>query len=183
VDLLAAIGFSLVGSGGGVLLASPLLLLRRDTRLQVVPDLISYAVGALLGVALLKLVPEALESVEASTALGALLAGILTFFMLEKLVLWRHCHTADCDAHDTSATLILIGAVCTGVRGREFPLRRHVRLDPGPAPRNGGCRRGSPSGDDRTWRRHHRAALTSAPSPLECVSDAESLNLTLDAER
>jgi zinc and cadmium transporter len=109
VDLLAAIGFSLVGSGGGVLLASPLLLLRRDTRLQVVPDLISYAVGALLGVALLKLVPEALESVEASTALGALLAGILTFFMLEKLVLWRHCHTADCNAHETSATLILIG--------------------------------------------------------------------------
>jgi len=92
-----------------VLLASPLLLLRRSARLQIVPDLISYAVGTLLGVALLKLVPEALESLQAPAALGALLAGILTFFMLEKLVLWRHCHTADCDAHETSATLILIG--------------------------------------------------------------------------
>ena len=109
MDLLAAIGFSLVGSGGGVLLASPLLLLRRDTRLQVVPDLISYAVGTLLGVALLKLVPEALDSLQAAAALGTLLAGILIFFMLEKLVLWRHCHTADCNAHETSATLILIG--------------------------------------------------------------------------
>jgi len=107
--LLTAVGFSLVGSGGGVLLASPLLLLRRSTRLQIVPDLISYAVGTLLGVALLKLVPEALELLQAPAALGALLAGILTFFMLEKLVLWRHCHTADCDAHETSATLILIG--------------------------------------------------------------------------
>jgi zinc and cadmium transporter len=109
VELLAAVGLSLVGSGGGVLLASPLLLLRRSARLQIVPDLISYAVGTLLGVALLKLVPEALESLQAPAALGALLAGILTFFMLEKLVLWRHCHTADCDAHETSATLILIG--------------------------------------------------------------------------
>ena len=42
-------------------------------------------------------------------ALGALLAGILGFFMLEKLVIWRHCHTADCDAHDSSAALILVG--------------------------------------------------------------------------
>ncbi|HIE93359.1 MAG TPA: ZIP family metal transporter [Acidobacteria bacterium] len=109
MELLTAVGFSLVGSGGGVLLASPLLLLRRSTRLQIVPDLISYAVGTLLGVALLKLVPEALELLQAPAALGALLAGILTFFMLEKLVLWRHCHTADCDAHETSATLILIG--------------------------------------------------------------------------
>ncbi|MEE2962515.1 MAG: ZIP family metal transporter [Acidobacteriota bacterium] len=109
MELLAAVGLSLVGSGGGVLLASPLLLLRRSARLQIVPDLISYAVGTLLGVALLKLVPEALESLQAPAALGALLAGILTFFMLEKLVLWRHCHTADCDAHETSATLILIG--------------------------------------------------------------------------
>ena len=109
MELLAAVGLSLVGSGGGVLLASPLLLLRRSTRLQIVPDLISYAVGTLLGVALLKLVPEALELLQAPAAMGALLAGILTFFMLEKLVLWRHCHTADCDAHETSATLILIG--------------------------------------------------------------------------
>ena len=109
VDLLAAVGLSLLGSGGGVLLASPLLLLQRSLRLQLVPGLISYAVGTLLGVALLALVPEALESLPSPAALGALLAGILTFFMLEKLVLWRHCHTDDCDAHETSATLILIG--------------------------------------------------------------------------
>ena len=102
VELLAAIGLSLVGSGGGVLIASPLLLLRRQTRLQLVPGLISYAVGTLLGVALLALVPEALESLPAPAALGALLAGILGFFMLEKLVIWRHCHTADCEAHDSS---------------------------------------------------------------------------------
>ena len=109
MDLLAAIGLSLVGSGGGVLIASPLLLLDVSVRLRIVPGLISYAVGTLLGVALLALVPEALEALPAPEALGALLAGILGFFMLEKLVIWRHCHTADCDAHDSSAALILIG--------------------------------------------------------------------------
>src|SRR5690606_26482545 len=25
--------------------------------------------------------------------------GILLFFMLEKLVIWRHCHVHDCEAH------------------------------------------------------------------------------------
>ena len=109
MELLAAVGLSLVGSGGGVLVASPLLLLDRGVRLRLVPGLISYAVGTLLGVALLALVPEALESLRAPAALGALLAGILGFFMLEKLVIWRHCHTADCEAHDSSAALILIG--------------------------------------------------------------------------
>ncbi len=92
-----------------MLLASPLLLLDHRTRMQLVPGLISFAVGTLLGVALLALVPEALESLRAPAALGALLAGILGFFMLEKLVIWRHCHTAECEAHSSSATLILIG--------------------------------------------------------------------------
>jgi zinc and cadmium transporter len=38
-----------------------------------------------------------------------LLAGILGFFMLEKLVLWRHCHTGECEGHNSSASLVLIG--------------------------------------------------------------------------
>ncbi len=109
MELLAAVGLSLLGSGGGVVLAAPLLLVEQRRRHQVVPGLISYAVGTLLGVAMLALVPEALESLSTTAALGALLAGILTFFMLEKFVLWRHCHTDDCEAHDASAPLVLIG--------------------------------------------------------------------------
>ena len=109
VELLAAVGLSLVGSGSGVLIASPLLLLNSRARLQLVPGLISYAVGTLLAVSLLGLVPQALESLQAPSVLGALLAGILGFFMLEKLVIWRHCHTSDCTAHDGSASIVLLG--------------------------------------------------------------------------
>jgi len=109
VILSIAVGLSVVGSLGGLLVASLLLLLKGSVRQTLVPALISYAVGTLLGVALLKLLPEALDLLDASLVLGTLLAGILSFFMLEKLVIWRHCHQDECDVHDSSATLILVG--------------------------------------------------------------------------
>ena len=108
--LAAAVGLSVVGSLGGLLLAAILLLFLGRARLPPVPGLISYAVGTLLGVALLALVPEALDLAQNPRAvLGTLLAGILGFFMLEKLVLWPHCHTDECEGHTGSALLVLIG--------------------------------------------------------------------------
>jgi zinc and cadmium transporter len=110
VSLLAtAVGLSILGSCGGLLVASSLLLFNDDARSRLVPWLVSYAVGALLGVALLALIPEALTMLKASRVFGTLLAGILTFFILEKLVLLRHCHTDDCHVHGSTATLVLIG--------------------------------------------------------------------------
>lgn len=111
--LAVALGLSVVGSLGGLAVASLLLLLRSPTRSSLIPWLISYAVGTLLGVALLAILPEALARLDAAAALGTLLGGIILFFMLEKLVLWRHCHADDCDAHDgqtrSSAALVLVG--------------------------------------------------------------------------
>ena len=107
--LVTATALSLVGTLGGLLVASLLLPLSSEFRNRIVPWLLSYAVGTLLGVALLALVPEALDQLAPASVLGALLAGILMLFVVEKLVLWRHCHTDDCDVHDASATLILIG--------------------------------------------------------------------------
>lgn len=67
--------------------------------------LISFAIGALLGVAFLEILPHALRlssDIEGTTA--TVLAGILLFFVLEKLVLWRHCHHEQCEAHEPTAT-------------------------------------------------------------------------------
>lgn len=107
----AAIGLSVLGSLGGLLTASAFLLLGDGLRLRLVPWVISYAVGTLLGAALLALLPNALESIEPSAALGTLLAGVLTFFLLEKLVIWRHCHSGhDCEVHTSSAaSLVIVG--------------------------------------------------------------------------
>jgi zinc and cadmium transporter len=37
-------------------------------------------------------------------------AGILSFFVLEKAVIWRHCHhDEDCHVHNTAASLVIVG--------------------------------------------------------------------------
>ncbi len=107
--LATAVGLSLLGSFGGLLVASSLLLFRDHARTRLVPWLVSYAVGALLAVALLALLPEALAQLRPATVFATLLAGILTFFVLEKLVLLRHCHADACRVHGATAPLVVIG--------------------------------------------------------------------------
>ena len=107
--LTVAVGLSALGGFGGLLVASSLLVLPSAARGRLVPWLVSYAVGALLGVALLELLPQALASLSPRRTFATLLGGILAFFVLEKLALWRHCHTHDCDVHGTSGPLVLIG--------------------------------------------------------------------------
>jgi len=110
VRLLAtALGLSLVGSCGGLVVASSLVFFPVRARTRLVPWLVSYAVGALLGVALLLLLPEALAGLPATAVFSTLLAGILVFFVLEKLVLLRHCHTDDCHVHGAAAPLVFVG--------------------------------------------------------------------------
>jgi zinc and cadmium transporter len=110
VPLLATVlGLSLLGSCGGLLVASSLLLFNDEVRRRLVPWLVSYAVGALLGVAFLALLPEALSLVAPPAVFGTLLGGILVFFVLEKLVLIRHCHTDECQVHGATAALVIIG--------------------------------------------------------------------------
>jgi zinc and cadmium transporter len=90
---------------GGLLsaaLAGTFLMLGGERRAWLMPHLISFATGAMLAAALLGLLPEAIRAVGPAQvpAIGAaLLGGIALFFVLEKLVLWRHCHTEDCEPH------------------------------------------------------------------------------------
>jgi zinc and cadmium transporter len=104
-----AIGLSLVGGLGGLLVASGVLLFKDTARTKLIPWLVSYAVGALLGVSMLRLLPTALETLPSTRVFSTLLVGILLFFVLEKLVLWRHCHTHDCEVHESSVFPVLIG--------------------------------------------------------------------------
>lgn len=116
---ITALGLSALGSAGGLIVASVVLFIGKDLRTRMVPWLVSYAVGTLLGAALLGLLPEALDSLTPKAAAIALLAGVLTFFMVEKLVLWHHWHDDDeCHVHKTTATLLIVGdAIHTFVDG------------------------------------------------------------------
>ena len=101
--------FSLLGSIGAIALAGLLLFFPEKGRQLLIPQLISYAAGTLLGAAFLGLIPHALADLDASAALSVVLAGIVLFFVLEKLVVWRHCHEEHCEVHRAAGPLILIG--------------------------------------------------------------------------
>jgi zinc and cadmium transporter len=104
-----ALILSLLGSCGGLLVASLLLLFTDGVRTRLVPWLVSYAVGALLGVALLALLPEALTLMTSARVFGTLLAGILVFFILEKFLVLRHSHTIESHVHPSTALLVIVG--------------------------------------------------------------------------
>lgn len=85
---------------GGMLSVMAAAIVAFRAHAHWVPLLVSYAIGALLGAAFLDIIPEAFEAAGNAQAVAAtILAGILLFFVLEKLVLWRHCHTEECEAH------------------------------------------------------------------------------------
>jgi zinc and cadmium transporter len=86
---------------GGLLSVIAAAALALNARASWVPVLISYAVGTLLGAVFLELLPQAFERADSLEGMAlTILVGILLFFVMEKLVLWRHCHVEQCEAHD-----------------------------------------------------------------------------------
>jgi zinc and cadmium transporter len=90
-------------------LAGAYLLFPERVRQNLIPCLISYATGTLLGAAFLGLLRHAFDHAPATSILFTVLVGILAFFLLEKIVIWRHCHNAECEKHATAGPLLLIG--------------------------------------------------------------------------
>ena len=120
--------FTAVGGIASAAFAGLFLLVPDAAGRRLLPHFISYATGALLGAALLALLPEAMEGVgpQGAHAIGAaLLVGLGVFFVIEKLVLWwhthgnghGHAHGHDHDHHDghdhgraaASGVLVIIG--------------------------------------------------------------------------
>jgi zinc and cadmium transporter len=103
------IGFSLLGSVGAIAGAALFLTFPDGIRRVVVPGLISFAAGTLLGAAFLGMIPAGLKMAPVIDVMATVLAGIVLFFVLEKLVIWRHSHDDDLKEHGRPGPLILIG--------------------------------------------------------------------------
>src|SRR5437868_7239350 len=108
----------LAASVAGGTLSAGLAAFSLYLRASWMPILVSYAIGALLGAAFLEVIPHAFELGTPRQASAGILAGIFGFFVLEKLLLWRHCHTENCEVHDPhqpshdhgrSGALIIVG--------------------------------------------------------------------------
>ena len=96
------------------------LVLRPATLQRILPTLISFAAGALLGDAFLHLIPEMAESERGldTTASFALVGGVMTFFVLEKILHWHHAHVPSEEVlHPVAATNIVGDALHNFVDG------------------------------------------------------------------
>ena len=110
--------FTLVGGLLSVASAALLLLIPENHHPRILPHGVSFALGALLSVAFLDLLPDALASAgseHTDSLMMTVLAGILGFFLLEELLLWRHCQSDHCETHSEehyhqpAGTLIIVG--------------------------------------------------------------------------
>ncbi len=85
--------------GGALSVFGAALVALNVSRVRV-PMLISYAIGAMLGAVFLEILPEAIiAGNDPRNMTATVLFGILLFFALEKLVIWRHCHGDHCEVH------------------------------------------------------------------------------------
>jgi len=109
MTLLLTLASSVVGGLLAVLLAATVLGMHAPFVDRALPRLISFSTGALLGAALLGMIPHAARALPVSTVALVVLAGLIAFFVLEKLLVWRHCHKHDCDVHAASGPLLLLG--------------------------------------------------------------------------
>jgi zinc and cadmium transporter len=94
--------FTALGGIASAAFAGLFLLVPDAVGRKLMPHFISYATGALLGAALLALLPEAIERVGTDGAQGigtSLLVGLGIFFVIEKLVLWWHTHSNSGGEH------------------------------------------------------------------------------------
>ena len=93
--LISTILISLVSLLGVVTMA-----LKREKIDKFIFLLVSLSTGTLLGGAFLHLLPEAMEMLDVSTVLNTTLISFAFFFVIEKILHWRHCHEGgDCDEH------------------------------------------------------------------------------------
>jgi len=105
---------------GGILSVIAAALFALNARAQYLGGLVSYAIGALLGAVFLDILPEAIKLTPNVAAVSAtVLLGILLFFTLEKVLIWRHCHHDHCEVHEPhehnahdhgrSGTMVIVG--------------------------------------------------------------------------
>jgi zinc and cadmium transporter len=84
------------------------MFFKKEVLDKILIFLVSLSAGALMGGAFLHLLPEASEAMSIDSLFGVFLISFITFFLIEKILHWRHCHKADCSIH-TFGYMNLVG--------------------------------------------------------------------------
>ena len=112
--------FWIIGTclAGGFLSLLFAFLFFKNSNINIVTNMVSLSVGTMLGAVFLEILPHALEqATDSHDTMSIVLIGLLVFFTLEKLLIWRHCHGDHCETHshdaqlkhNKSGSLVLIG--------------------------------------------------------------------------
>ena len=112
--------FWIIGTclAGGFLSLLFAFLFFKNSNINIVTNMVSLSVGTMLGAVFLEILPHALEqATDSHDTMSIVLIGLLVFFTLEKLLIWRHCHGDHCETHshdaelknNKSGSLLLIG--------------------------------------------------------------------------
>jgi zinc and cadmium transporter len=75
------------------------LAMREQLLNKILIILVSLSAGALMGGAFIHLLPESIEKSGDGNILLFVLVGFVLFFIIEKVLHWRHCHKGKCDVH------------------------------------------------------------------------------------
>lgn len=94
---------------GGLLLGAAGVSALTAARQALLHVLVAFAAGTLLGAAFLGLMPEAVEAIAPERVGLFALVAVAVFFLMEKWVIWHHCHDAECDHHQVAGYLVLAG--------------------------------------------------------------------------
>ncbi len=97
----------LIGNIGSVLMASIILLLNRNNLQKVTRHINAFAGGTLLGAAFIGMLPNAINMGGVAVSY-VVLGGIMFFFVIEKVMIWRICTDENCDRHSKSGAMMLM---------------------------------------------------------------------------
>jgi zinc and cadmium transporter len=95
----------------GIALVGGITLFLKDSTLKKITlPLVAFAAGSLIGGAFFYMIPASIESMGNSIVPYLwIVAGFTTFFALEQLLHWHHCHRAEASCKKPLTYLILIG--------------------------------------------------------------------------
>jgi zinc and cadmium transporter len=93
--ILSTLAVSLL-SFAGILFIS----LNKNSFEKIISLFVSLSIGTLLGGAFFHLIPESMEDLKSwNLSMGLLIGGIFLFFLMERIIRWRHCHDGECTVH------------------------------------------------------------------------------------
>ncbi len=76
-----------------------IMFFKKEFLKEIIKFLVALSAGTLMGGAFLHLMPEAAEKINTNVLFGIFIISFAGFFLIEKLLFWRHCHKEDCPIH------------------------------------------------------------------------------------